>query len=219
MMHRIALIAGASGLIGGELLSILLTNDCFSQVKVLVRSRLDNNSPKLVQIITDYDTLDNNKSQLGCDVLFCCLGSTRKKTPNLSDYRKIDHCYPFKLASLCKAAGMSQFHFVSALGANSSSKNFYSRMKGETEDALNTLDIPALYIYQPSLLTGNRIEFRLAEKLAIYMMRLLNPLLIGSLKKYKSIKAKSIACAMFNQSMKGLHGTFVYTSDKIITLA
>src|SRR5690606_30992128 len=115
---------------------------------------LDN--PKLEQLLIDFDLLEQYREEIQGDVLFCTLGSTRKKTPNLTDYRKVDYDYPMKLAEIAVHNTISQFHIVSALGANPSSSNYYSRMKGELERDLKQFDLESLHIYQPSLLTGNR---------------------------------------------------------------
>jgi uncharacterized protein YbjT (DUF2867 family) len=115
--------------------------------------------------------------------------------------------------------GISQFHLVSSLGANHTANNSYLKLKGELENKLKQAAILSLHIYQPSLLTGNRRESRTLEKLAISAFKLIDPLLIGPLKKYRSIKAETVAQAMLNQSLKNLKGTFTYPSLQIQKLA
>jgi uncharacterized protein YbjT (DUF2867 family) len=218
-MSNKAIIAGASGLIGSKLLYLLLDEPGYDEVLALVRTELPVKHKKLVQLIIDFDTLDEYSSSINDHAIFCCLGSTRKKTPDLAVYRKIDHDYPLKLAQLAKQNGVDQYHLVSALGDNSKSSNFYTKMKGETEEAIKHVGLKYLHIYEPSVLTGDRQEYRSGERFLISVMTLLNPLLIGGLKKYRSIPAETVAKAMYNQSLKKDEGVFTYSSDKIKLLA
>lgn len=218
-MKKSAIILGSSGLIGSNLLTLLLENSNFESVKIFVRKILPIQHQKLIQILTNFEDLEAVKNEIRADVIFSCLGSTRNKTPDLQQYKKIDHDYPIYFAEEGLKNGLSEFHLISALGANSNSSNFYTKMKGETEDAIKNLKIPSLYIYQPSFLKGNRTENRLGEKIALIVMKLIDPLLIGSLKRYKTIAAEVVAKAMINESIKNKKGIFVLESDKIKELA
>jgi uncharacterized protein YbjT (DUF2867 family) len=214
-----AVVAGASGLIGSSLLDILLNAPEYDEVLILVRKELPLNHKKLVQLVIDFDHLDNHAASITGHAIFCCLGSTKKKTPDLAIYRKIDYEYPLELAKLAKKNGVKQYHLISALGADAASSNFYTKMKGEIEDAIGKVGLNCLQIYEPSILTGDRKESRPMERFAIGVMKLIDPLLIGSLKKYRSIPAKTVAKALFNQSLKNEEGIFVHPSDKIKLLA
>jgi uncharacterized protein YbjT (DUF2867 family) len=218
-MSNKAIIAGASGLIGSKLLSILLHESYYDEVLILVRKELPVSHKKLVQLVIDFDKLDDNASPIKGHAIFCCLGSTKKKTPDLEIYRKIDHDYPLKLAKLAWQNGVEQYHLVSAIGANSNSSNFYTKMKGEVEDAIEKVGLTCLHIYQPSILTGGRKESRPMERFIIGLMKVIDPFLVGSLKKYRSISAGTVARAMFNESIKKQEGVFVHASDKIKLLA
>jgi uncharacterized protein YbjT (DUF2867 family) len=218
-MSKKAIIAGASGLIGSKLLAILLNHADYDEVLVLVRKKLPIEHRKLVQLIIDFDKLDDHAATITGHAVFCCLGSTQKKTPDLVVYRKVDHDYPVKLAQLAKQNGINQYHLVSAIGANSSSSNFYTKMKGETEDDLQKVGLKCLHIYQPSFLSGDRKESRPMERVFVGIMKVIDPLLIGGLKKYRSIPAQTVALAMFNESLKNDEGVFIHTSDKIKLLA
>lgn len=210
-----AIIAGASGLIGSKLLDILLQQPEYDEVLILVRKELSIQHEKLTQLIVDFDTLDNYSKAITGQAIFCCLGSTRKKTPDLNDYRKVDHDYPLQLAQIAYKNGVSQYHLVSAIGADAASSNFYTKMKGQVEEDIKKIGLPGLYIYQPSFLTGERKENRLAERIFIPIMKVINPLLIGNFKKYRSIPAVTVAMAMYKQSLKNEEGVFIYPSDKI----
>ena len=214
-----AIIAGASGLVGGELLSLLLKQPEYDEVLVLVRELLPFGHVKMKQQVVDFNQLDKYSDKINGHALFSCLGSTRKKTADLTDYRKIDHDYPLQLAQLARQNGIEQFHLVSSIGANAAASNFYTKMKGETENDIKAVGLNSLFIYQPSVLVGKRNEFRFAERMAVGVMKVINPLMMGSLKKYRSIKAATIAQAMYKQSLTNQTGTFVYESDKIKELA
>jgi uncharacterized protein YbjT (DUF2867 family) len=218
-MANKAVIAGASGLVGGELLQLLLHEDYYEEVLILVRKELPVQHKKLVQLIVDFDKLDEFKHSITGHALFCCLGSTKSKTPDLTIYRKIDHDYPVKLAQIALQNQMPQFHLISAIGANSKSSNFYTKLKGDTEQDIQSVGLKSLHIYQPSLLTGDRKENRLLERLATQVMKVVDPLLMGSLKKYKSIPAAIVARAMYKQSLNQDEGIFIHPSHHIKQLA
>ncbi|MGZ3776971.1 MAG: oxidoreductase [Mucilaginibacter sp.] len=218
-MPNKAVIAGASGLIGSSLLHILLDAEQYNEVLVLVRKELPVQHKKLVQLVIDFDKLDEHAAAITGYALFCCLGTTKKKTPDPKEYSKIDHHYPLQLAQLAKQNGVKQYHLVSSLGANSNSSQFYLKTKGETEEAIKKVGIRSLNIYQPSFLTGNRKESRFGEGFMIGLMKLIDPILVGDLKKYTSISAETVARAMFKQSLKSEEGIFVHPSDKIKLLA
>lgn len=210
-----AVIAGASGLIGSYLVDMILQSTVYQNVTILVRKELPLNHPKLKQIVVDFDHLDQHQSEINGHVLFCCLGTTRKKTPDREVYRKIDHDYPLQLAQIAKKNCMAHYHLVSALGANASSSIFYTRLKGEVEADIERVDMPSLHIYRPSLLTGARSEDRKEERFMAALMKFVNLFLWGSLCKYRSIPAETVARAMCKQSLLKQEGVFIHPSDQI----
>lgn len=214
-MGKRAIITGASGLIGSKLLNILIESREYDTVLSLARKRLQKRHPKLVQEIVNFGETDSYLPFINGDVLFCCLGTTQKQTPNEEDYYKIDHDYPVDLARAAFKNGVPEFHFVSAIGADPSSSNFYLKTKGEAERDLKEIGLASLHIYEPSLLTGRKRKRRLAERIATVVMKIINPLLMGGLKKYQSIDGATVAKAMFNQSLKDKKGVFVYTTERI----
>jgi uncharacterized protein YbjT (DUF2867 family) len=210
-----AIIVGASGLIGSNLLRILLDEDDYAGVLILVRKRLPVEHKKLTQLVVDFDKLDNYADEITGDVIFSCLGTTQAQTPDKTLYRKIDHDYPVKLAQLGLKNGVNQFHLVSAVGSDAKSSTFYLKLKGETEEDIEKVGIPSLYIYQPSMLTGRKEKMRVGESLINGIMTVVNPLLIGGLKKYHSIPAADVARAMYKQSIDNETGTFIYQYNDI----
>lgn len=212
---KTVIIAGASGLVGSHLLRLLLDEKEIDEVIALVRKTLPITHTKLKQKVVSFTETGSFEGYLKGSAVFCCLGSTRKKTPDLNDYRKVDYTYPLLLAKIASENNVEQFHLVSALGADPGSVNFYSKLKGETERDIKLLIFKSLHIYKPSLLTGNRIEKRPMERFAVMVMNIINPMLRGSLKKYQSIEAEVVARAMVKQYLKDLDETFCYPSDKI----
>lgn len=218
-MANKAIIAGSTGLIGSKLLQILLHETFYDEVLILVRKKIDLDHKKLKQLVVNFDQLDNYAHEINGHALFSCLGTTNAKTPDKVVYRRIDHDYPLKLAQLALKNGMEQYHLVSSLGANVNSSFFYTKTKGEVEADIEQLGLSSLYIYRPSMLTGNRQEKRAMEKTLIAFYKFIDPLLFGGWKKYRSISDETVAMAMYKQSIKNNTGTFVYESDKIKQLS
>jgi len=218
MPHQVILV-GASGLIGSHLLTALIESAEISRVLLILRSPLNITNLKVQELIVNFDELEQYASEIKGDIIYSCLGTTTGATPDSNLYRKIDLEYPLNLAIIGAENGIRQFHLVSSMGANVNSSSSYLKLKGELEEKLKELSLGSLHIYQPSLLTGNRREYRLGEKIAIPIFKLIEPLLIGSLKKYRSIKAETVARAMLNQSLKEIRGTFIYPSTQIQELA
>lgn len=213
------IVAGATGLVGSLLLEQLLHHPDFSEVLILVRKKLPVEHQKLTQLVVDFNRLEDYQTEINGHAIFCCLGTTCKNTPNLNLYRKIDHDYPVALAKIGAKNSIQQFHYISSMGANVNSFAFYTKLKGETERDLKSVSVPSLHIYQPSFLIGNRKEKRFGERLGMKIAKLINPFLIGRLRKYRSIPAVVVAKAMLNQSLKSNTGIFTYLSNHIKTLS
>lgn len=218
MPHKVILV-GASGLIGGHLLQALIESREVSGIVLLLRKPLNISNHKVEQLIVNFNELNSYISDIQGDIIYSCLGTTRALSPDSEAYRKIDLEYPLQLAKIGLRNGFSQFHIVSSLGANKSSSNSYLSLKGELEDELKKLLFTSLHIYQPSFLTGKRKAFRFGEKVALVLFGLINPLLLGSLRKYRSINAEIVAQVMLKQSLKELKGIFTYPSIQIQELA
>lgn len=210
-MH--ALIAGASGLVGKELLEILLSSDKYESVTSLVRRATGKTHPKLTEKVVDFDKLA--KEDVVCDVLFCCVGTTMKKAGSKEAFKKVDFEIPLELALKASVNDVFQYNIITAMGANKSSFFFYNRVKGEIEMALKQLKFPTLNIYRPSLLVGDRKEERQGEEFAAKFMNTFNPLMIGPFKKYRSIHVRTVAMAMYRQSISKQTGVNILTSDQL----
>lgn len=196
MKQKTAIILGATGLTGSLLLNQLIHDDNFTSIKLFSRRTLNCSSPKIKEYIGDLLRLEQFKSEFTADVVFCCIGTTAAKTKDKELYKAIDFGIPAVAAKLAKENNIPTFIVISALGANAKSKIFYNQTKGEMEYAVLSLKIPNTFILRPSLIVGERNETRFWEKLAVLIMKPINSFLIGKLKKYRSIKAGTIATAM-----------------------
>ena len=211
-----ALIAGASGLVGGHLLRQLLDHADYTRVVALVRRPLALSHPKLEQVVVDFAALEKVTADLRCDDAFCCLGTTIKEAGSRENFRAVDHVAVLAFAWAAQRNGARRFFVVSSLGANADSRVFYSRVKGEMEEALMVLGFGTLAIFQPSLLLGVRSKTRLGERLWAKVMWLFDPLLFGGLRKFRAIEAEVVARAMLRCSFgRANQGVLVFPSDEI----
>jgi uncharacterized protein YbjT (DUF2867 family) len=210
-----AWIAGATGLVGSKLLARLLDDSAVAQLVSLGRSRVDVTSSKLLQRHVDFAALDV-AGLPAPNLAFCALGTTIGKAGSQQAFRAVDHDAVLSFAKAALAAGAKTFLLVSALGANAGSSVFYNRVKGETETDLRALGFASLVIAQPSLLLGDRVESRPAERVAVVASRFLAPLL----KPFASrpIEADAVARALVAAAHQPPSGTTVYHSGALQTL-
>jgi len=217
---RIALLAGASGLVGGQLLALLLQSPHYTRVHALSRRPLLFDHPRLANRVVRFEaSLQAQLKGLQCQDAFCCLGTTIRDAGSQAAFRAVDLDLVLEFAQLALGCGAQRLVVVSSLGANTASKNFYLRVKGEMEKALEGVSLRALDILQPSLLLGSRRNPRLLELGAQLAMQLLNPLLLGSWSRLRAIPAATVAAAMCGAALSGRRGTYRYTHDGIRQLA
>lgn len=196
-MVKTAIVLGATGLTGNILLKMLLDDIRYSHIIVFGRNSCDIKHPKLAEYIVDLFELKHYANKFLADEVYCCIGTTKAKTSNKDTYVKIDFGIPVAAAKLCKDNAIKTFVVISALGAKKKSKIFYNRVKGEMEVAVLAEEIPNTYILQPSLITGNREEFRLGEYFFKLILNVLKPVLhFGELSRYKPIHPETIARCM-----------------------
>ena len=208
--QKIALVIGATGLIGDQLARKLCQSAYYDKIKVLVRKPLGWQHPRLQEIHVDFDHLNSLLTQ--ADDIFCCLGTTMKKAGSKEAFRKVDYQYPMDIARLGREQGASQFAIVTSMGADPKSLFYYSRVKGEVERDLAFLNYPTLLIFRPSLLLGNRPEPRLGERISAGFMKLFSPLMPA---KYKAIESSIVAEFMATKAQQNLTGRHVFESDAI----
>jgi uncharacterized protein YbjT (DUF2867 family) len=214
-IKKTAVVLGASGLVGNDLVKILLQNDTYEKVYLLVRKYIEINHSKCEQHIIDFDKLSNYSNFFKVQDVFCCLGTTIKKAKSKEAFRKVDYGYPVEAAKLAKEKGAEKFLVISAMGASSKSIFFYNQVKGQLEETLCNMELPSLHIFRPSLLLGDRGEFRFGENLAAKMSGILNLILAGPLRQYRAIEAKTVATAMVKAAASNQKGITIYFSNKI----
>ena len=208
---KTAIVLGATGLIGKKVTEHLLKNDTYSTVIILVRKPLNINHPKLKQHIFNYDAIDN--TLLKGDDLFCCLGTTIKTAGSKEAFRKVDLDYVVNVAKASKGNGINHFAVISAMGANKNSTVFYNQIKGEMEESIKAIGFNSTYIIRPSLLLGNRKEFRFGELIGKFFMITLSFLIP---KKYRAIYDVQVAIAMIHFMNQTERGFFVKENDELL---
>jgi len=210
---KIALIAGASGLIGTQLLKLLLESNSYDKVISVGRRKLEITNSKLIQQVIDFDELDLDVEHV--DDVFCCLGTTMKVAGSKQKFRQVDFQYPVSLANWALNHGAKQFLLVSSMGADLESKIFYNQVKGEVEQAVSRIGFARVDIFRPSLLLGLRKQSRIGETLGKILMQGLSFMFIGPLKNYKAIESKKVAMAMMNFADEGSSGNYLHRSSEL----
>jgi len=215
---KIAIVLGATGLTGGILLKQLIRHEGYHKIKVFGRTSVGFTHPKMEEHLGDLFELHVFEAVFTGDVVFCCIGTTKAKTPDKAIYRQIDFGIPVSAAQLAGKNGIGTYIVISALGANAESGVFYNRIKGEMEAAVLRAGRMNTYILQPSLISGYREERRTGEWMGKQFMRVLNVFLIGKAAKYKAIAPETIVRTMLWVAEHG-YGKFRLPSNLIQDLA
>ncbi len=207
MKKKTAIILGATGLTGSYLLDILLKSNDYEKIKVFTRRSVQKQHPKLEETICNLLNLRQYADVFTADEIFCCIGTTKAKTPDKVLYHQIDFGIPIMAAELAEKNKTGSFIVISAIGADKNSRIFYSRTKGEMEEVVLQKNIPNILIFRPSIIFGKRNEKRWFEEMGLFFIRMLQVFFIGKLKNYKSIHAKDLAETLYlgAQRKKGHH--------------
>ena len=212
---RTALVAGASGLVGSQVLRLLLEDPVYSRVTLLARRELPLSHKKLEQRIASFDRLAQIADFPRVHDVFCCLGTTMQQAGSPDAFRKVDFTYVVELARVAVRHRAPQFLVVTAVGADPQSRILYSRVKGEAEEAVRRLQFESIQIFRPSLVVGARAQSRPAERVARLLGLLVGWALVGPLSRYRPIKAEALARAMVRVAREAPRGTHVYESKEI----
>jgi uncharacterized protein YbjT (DUF2867 family) len=215
-MSRTALLAGATGLVGSHVLELLLADNEWARVVTAGRRTTPQRHDKLEQRVIDVGAIEALGDLPHADDVFCCLGTTIKQAGSRQAFRRVEHDFVVGLARAGLRVGATQFLLVSAIGADPESRVFYSRVKGEAEAAVRKLPYRALQIIRPSLLLGERAEFRLGEHIAMAGAPLLQLFLVGRLRRYRPIQASDVARAMVRVAREAPRGPNVYEYDAML---
>lgn len=210
--NRVAIVFGATGMIGTLLVKELMDHVSYSSIEVFNRGPQDYNHPKVNEHVIDFSRLQDYAHLIKGDDLFICLGTTIRKAGSVAKVEEIDRDLPIKIAQIASVQGISRVAVVSSIGANASSRNFYTRIKGEMEAGISKLPFDQIVIARPSILFGKRKEFRFGEVIGKAVMRVFGFFLIGPARKYRGIHGKTVAVAMITL-IKSNNRDLIYESD------
>ena len=218
-VDKTAIVFGATGLVGSLLLQHLCESPVYSQVITFSRKSIHFNHPKLKEVFNYFTDLSSIKKSLYGDDLFCCIGTTIKKAGSQENFRKIDFEMPVQLAKMAEENKIKGFFVVSSIGADSRSSNFYLRTKGEMEKEVLDCNIPKIAVVRPSMLLGKRNEFRFGEEVGKIIMKSFSFLIQGKYRKYRAIKAETVAKALILIANDDSCDQDIYESDELNEIA
>jgi uncharacterized protein YbjT (DUF2867 family) len=209
---KTALIAGASGLIGRELIQKLINSDQYHLIYSITRKKSGFVHDKIREIVVNFEKIDQLRIDEPIDDVFYTLGTTMKQAGNRENFKKVDYGYVLELAKLGKQSGASKYLVVSAMGANPKSPVFYNQVKGLVEEELKKLGFKHLVILRPSLLLGERPVVRFAERLSGFFMKTLNIFIPDN---YKAIYAYKVAEFMLKMALKSTGAITIIKSGEM----
>lgn len=218
MPRNVAVVAGATGLVGRYLLEVLLEDSFYDQVVALVRRPLERFERKLEQRMVDYEN-PRASDLAGATHLFCCVGTTMKKAGSRNAFRRVDYDYPLMFARLGQEAGARRLMHISSVGADPAAGSFYLKVKGELERDLEAIDFEATHIFRPAVLLGKRDEDRPGEAWAARLSLAFEWLMVGGLSKYRPMPAGVLAASMAAAGERGESGRHVHHYEQIVRLA
>ena len=221
MQGQTAVVLGATGLIGSQLIQQLLIGNTFTQIIVLTRRPFEHQHAKLINKIINFDnTAEIQNSFKSADVIFCAIGTTQQQVNNdEAAYRKIDYDIPVNTAKIAHEKGVKQYILVSSAGANVKASNFYLRLKGEVEEAISSTGFESVYLLRPSILLGRRNKPRMGESIGKVVMNLFSFLLAGSLRKFRPIQSSDVAQAMVAAAVDKKEGVNVLHYDEMVKIS
>jgi uncharacterized protein YbjT (DUF2867 family) len=218
MNHRIAIVFGSTGLVGSHLQEELINSEYYSKIKTFVRKSSGVTNNKVEEFLIDFDEPEVFSKNITGEDIFICLGTTLKKAGSIKKMEEIDRDLPIIIATIAKVNGVKKVAAVSSIGASTSSKNYYLRIKGEMEEGIIKLNFENYAIVRPSMLAGERKEKRTGEVIANVVMKIFNPVFIGKMEKYRSIYATDVAKSMIAILQKG-QSKSIYESDELQRIA
>ena len=216
---RSAVLVGATGLIGGSVLDVILSTPAYGRLVVLARRPLGRGSDKLQEHVVDFERLAATAGDWQADDVFLCLGTTMAVAGSQEQFRRVDHDYTIEAARLARQRGATRLALVSSVGAAQRASSFYLRVKGETERDVAELGYESVHVFRPSLLVGARPEHRRAEAVGIAVTRAVSWALVGGLRAYRPIDASRVAGAMVHAVLAASPGRHVHAYDDILSLS
>ncbi|MFD6211443.1 NAD(P)H-binding protein [Peribacillus sp. NPDC060253] len=216
---KTAMVLGATGVVGTQLVKQLSNSHNYKEIHLLTRRHVEINEPNCTVHTVDFERLSSFAHLFNVTDVFICLGTTIKKAKSKEAFRKVDYDYVMEAAKIAKSCNVEKLLVITAMGANSKSAFFYSRVKGDVEGGLQQLAMKSVHIFRPSLLLGEREEFRAGEKISGILSSIAQFIFIGPLRPYRAIETKKVAAAMFIAAQTSTAGVHLYHSDEIEKLA
>lgn len=214
---KTGIIIGATGMVGRQLVKLILTDIRFKKVLIFGRRPIGIMDDKLEEHLINFENPDSWSHLVKGDVLFSTLGTTIKQAGSKEAQYIVDYSYQYQFAEAAAGNGVPVYVLVSSSGASPDSSIFYSRMKGELERDVKKLPFQSITLLQPSLLVGPREKERIGEKIGYGLLKTFNA--IGLFKRYRPIHGEVVARAMINAGIAAEPGIHTYTLDKVFTLA
>ena len=215
MSNKHAIVFGANGLVGNEIVKNLVEDERYEKVTLLNRRNVEIEHEKITFEFMDFRDIHKSWDMIKCDDLFYCIGTTMNQARKKNEFFKVEHDYCINIAKIANHNKVKQFFYTSSKGANSKSIFFYNKTKGQIEEDLIKVGFPALHIFRPSVLLGKRTEFRFFESLAKGFLRTFNFLMLGFLKEIKAMPATLLAKMMIATAIENKKGTHIYTNRMI----
>lgn len=212
-MAKTAIVIGATGLVGRNLVNQLVASEHIAKVVTLTRKKADHGSKKVVNHVVNFDNLQADAHLFNADMLFSCLGTTIKQAGSVDAQRKVDVDYQFHAASIAAENGVAHYLLVSSSGANAHSKRPYLKMKGELEEKVQALAFKRISLLQPSLLLGQRSEFRVGEKLGSWVMN--SVCLLPGLRRFRPITGEQVATKLLSVSLQSGPPLQLFSLDEL----
>lgn len=209
-------VIGATGLVGSHLVNILLENNKFNKVRIFVRRKSGLSHPKLEEQVVDFSNEKTWGDYLKGDVLFSALGTTLKQAGSKKKEYEVDFTYNLNFAQKAKESGIENYVLISSLGADAKSRIFYTRMKGELDEAVSNLGFKNLAILRPASLTGDRKERRSMEEITVPLLRVVTKFIF---KKYRPIHGETVAFAMLNAVLFPDFNNTIWEANEVFELA
>ncbi len=213
-MMKKAIVVGSTGMVGTQLIQLLLQSHQYSEIISLVRRSSGIVHPKLTEHCVDFEKPESWKELVRGDVLFSAMGTTIARAKTKENQFKVDYTYQYAAATAAAGNGVTKYVLISSAGANDKSFVFYSKMKGQLDSAVQSLPFEVISIIRPGQLAGNRTEKRAGEEIGLKFMKIMNK--AGLMKKYRPIHAREVAKAMLNAA--NTKKSAYYTLDEVFKL-
>lgn len=218
MSSGTAILFGGTGLVGNLLLEELINSGNYKSIRIFVRQTTGISDPRVEEIITDFTLPESYTSKISGDDLYICIGTTIKKAGSIENVEKTDRDLPTILAEAASKNGVKRIAVVSSIGADSTSKNYYLRIKGEMEENILNFPFQKTIIVRPSILLGERKEKRITEIVGKTVMKVIQPVFTGKFRKYRPIHGRDVARAMISLLYKETD-KILFESDELMKIA